>query len=74
VALRHVGTHDEDGVRIYEIAGKCRRPTPAERNPQTGDCGGVSDPCLIFYGYNTQAVHELLLGIVPFIGDCCTSE
>lgn len=69
MAFRHIGTHDQDGVRVDEIAGKRRRPSPAECDPQTGDRGGMSYPGLIFDGNNAQSVHQLLLGIVPLIGD-----
>ena len=30
VVLRHVGPHDQDGVRIHEIAGRRRRAAAAE--------------------------------------------
>ena len=49
MALGHVRAHDEDGVGMDEIPGKGRGTAASERDPQTGDRGGVSDPGLVFH-------------------------
>jgi hypothetical protein len=67
VALRHVGAFDEDRIRVNEATGVgCRRST-AESHPQTGDAGRVSYTGLVFDGDHSQAAHQLLLDVVPFV-------
>ncbi len=54
VALRHVRSLDHDAVRVLQILLKRGRAASAERCPQTGDGGGVSNTGLIFYLDDTQ--------------------
>ena len=73
MALRHVGSHYHDRVRVDEIAWESRGTATTEGYPQTGDCGGVSYPCLVFKIDHTQGMHQFLMGIVPLIVNCRTA-
>src|SRR5579883_2105962 len=47
VALGHVGSLDDDAVSVLQVLLEGGGPSPAERSPQTGDRGGVSDARLV---------------------------
>src|SRR5690606_18914015 len=68
VALGHVGALDDDAVRVGEVLLERRSAAAAERSPQTGDGGGVSNAGLVLDLYRTkggvQLLHEVVLLVV----------
>jgi hypothetical protein len=48
MAFGHVGAFNNDAIGVLQILLERRRAAPAERCPQTGDGGGVSNTGLIF--------------------------
>ena len=77
MAFGHVGTFNDDAIRVLQILLKGGGAAPAKRCPQTGDGGGVSDAGLVFDLDRTegrvQLLHEVVLLVVegrsPKAGD-----
>ena len=67
VALRHIRALDDDAVRVLQILLERGRAASAERCPQTGDGGGVSNTSLIFDLNDPERVEELLDEIVLLV-------
>src|SRR5699024_8344169 len=68
VALGHIGTLDDDAVRIRQIlAGLCGAASP-ERGSQTGNRGGVSNARLVLDldrpGRRVELLREVVLLVV----------
>jgi len=70
----HVGTLDNDAVRILQVAGIKGCGTAPETRSQTGNTGAVSYAGLVFNGHHSQASHQFLLKVVPFIVQGRTPE
>src|SRR5690606_9645539 len=47
MALRHVGAHDDQTVRVLQVAPVRGRRASTKPCPQTGDAGAVSYPGLV---------------------------
>src|SRR5205823_3387046 len=47
MAFGHVRSLDDDAVSVRKVLLERRRSAPSERDPQTGDRGGVSYPRLV---------------------------
>ena len=67
VALGEVGAHDHDAVGVLQILLERRCAASTERDPQTGDRGGVSYAGLVFEEHASQAAPELGLDVVPLV-------
>src|ERR1035437_8469725 len=67
VALGHVGTLDDDAVRVLQVLLECRGTAATERGPQTGDGGTVSNAGLVLYLDRAQRGEQLLDQVVLFI-------
>src|ERR1700756_4506202 len=66
VILRHVRAHNQNGIRIYEIARRSRRSASSEGGAQTGHRGAVSYTGLVADAYHAQAGCEELFDQVVF--------
>src|SRR5918911_505924 len=74
VALRHVGALDDDAVGVLQVLLERRRATAAERDPQTGDRGAVSDPRLVLHLHDAERGVELLEEVVLLVVDRGAAE
>jgi len=66
VAFGHVRPLDDDAVGIRQIVLKGRRAAYSERDPQTGDRGGVSYTGLIFDLDYAERGEQLFNNVVLF--------
>jgi hypothetical protein len=66
MALGHIGALDDDAVRVRQVLLECGGARSSERDPQTGDRGGVSNTGLIFHLDNAQGRGQLLDQVVLF--------
>src|ERR1700757_5203099 len=66
VILRHVRAHNQDGIRIYEIARRSCSSTSAEGGAQTGHRGAVSYTGLVADADHAQAGRKELFDQVVF--------
>ena len=67
VALGHVGALDDDAVGVLQILLEGGGAAAAERDPQTGDRGGVSNTGLVFDLHDAERGEELLDQVVLFV-------
>ena len=67
VTLGEVGAHDHDAVGVLQILLERRRAASTERDPQTGDRGGVSYSGLVFEEHAPESAPELGLDVVPLV-------
>src|SRR5215216_1793836 len=67
VALGHVGALDQDAVRVDEVTRVGGRAAAAERDPQTGDRGGVSYAGLVLDLDGPERGEQLLDQVVLFV-------
>src|ERR1700739_4278033 len=66
VVLRHVRAHNQDGIRIYEIARRSCRSASAKGGAQTGHRGAVSYTGLVADADHAQAGRKELFDQVVF--------
>src|SRR6185437_9603409 len=66
MVLCHVGTHNEDGIRIREVLLSCCGAAASKRSAQTGHCGAVSYSGLIADAVHSQSAGKELADHVIF--------
>ena len=58
MVFRGIAADDNNYVRVLDVNLVVRHCTPAEGSRQTGDCGGVSNTCLVFQIGDAERPHE----------------
>jgi len=74
MTLGHIGSLDHDAVRVLQISRINRNSASTQPRSQTGNTWAVSDACLVLNGNHSQASHQLLLEVVPFVVQGCASK
>ena len=67
VTFGHVGALDDDAVGVLQVLQEARGAATAERGPQTGDGGAVSNTGLVLDLYGAHGREDLLDQIVLFV-------
>src|SRR4051794_14716059 len=74
MALGHVRALDEDAVRVLQVLLEAGGAAAAERCPQTGDGGAVSNTGLVLDLHRAHGGVELLHEVVLLVVEGCPSE
>src|SRR3954447_23762108 len=72
--LGHVGTLDDDAVRVLQVLLEVRRATATEAGPQTGNRAAVSYPRLVLDLQSAERGEQLLDEVVLFVVQRCAAE
>src|SRR6185312_10304554 len=67
VRLGHVGTLDDDAVRVLQVLLENRRAAATEAGPQTGHRAAVSYPCLVLDLQRPERGEQLLDEVVLLV-------
>src|SRR5699024_6381282 len=67
MTLVHIGTLNDDAVCICHVLQRLCGAASTEGSPQTGNCGRVSNPCLVFDLHRTGCGKKLLDQIIFFV-------
>src|SRR4051812_19965171 len=74
VRLGHVGTLDDNAVRVLQVLLKVRRATATEAGPQTGNRAAVSYARLVLDLHRAERGEQLLDEVVLFVVQRGTAE